>query len=79
MKISEMYPARTDANGLTWYRPTPQSGLMWGFTADPAQADASYEVSEEDIQEYKSQVVENKSEWEITVHDGVQRRVDSEG
>ena len=48
MKIAEMYPARTDSNGNTWYRPVKDGGAMWGWTSDPAQADPSYFKEEDD-------------------------------
>lgn len=46
MSVAEQYPARTDTNGTTWYRPgftgkTPPS--MWGWTSDPRQAHPDYE------------------------------------
>lgn len=44
MKVSEAYPAQKDADGRTWYRPKPEPGLMWGWTANPEYADPSYEV-----------------------------------
>jgi hypothetical protein len=43
--VAEQYPARTDANGTTWYRPAspPGSGLaQWGWTSNAAMADPSY-------------------------------------
>lgn len=45
MSVAEQYPARTDTNGTTWYRPgftgkTPPS--MWGWTSDPLQAHPDY-------------------------------------
>lgn len=45
MSIAQQYPARTDANGNTWYRPVRPRGFdfdQWGWTSDPAQADPSY-------------------------------------
>ncbi|WP_016886776.1 hypothetical protein [Mycobacteroides abscessus] len=45
MSIAQQYPARTDANGNTWYRPMRPRGFdfdQWGWTSDPAQADPSY-------------------------------------
>ena len=42
--IAERYPARTDDNGNTWYRPTPTPGLLWGWTSSPEWADVSYGV-----------------------------------
>lgn len=43
--VAEQYPARTDTNGTTWYRPgfsgkTPPA--MWGWTSDRTQAHPSY-------------------------------------
>lgn len=43
--IARAYPAVTDSNGTTWYRPsftgrTPPQ--MWGWTADPKQAHSDY-------------------------------------
>lgn len=43
--VAEQFPARTDANGNTWYRPVRDKGIgmdQWGWTSDPAQADPSY-------------------------------------
>ncbi|SIB68314.1 hypothetical protein [Mycobacteroides abscessus] len=45
MSVAEEYPARTDGNRTTWYRPgftgkTPPS--MWGWTSDPLQAHPDY-------------------------------------
>lgn len=43
--IAQQYPARTDTNGNTWYRPVRPKGFdfdQWGWTSDPAQADPSY-------------------------------------
>ncbi|SKN10603.1 Uncharacterised protein [Mycobacteroides abscessus subsp. massiliense] len=45
MSVAEQYPARTDTNGTTWYRPrfigkTPPS--MWGWTGHPEQAHPDY-------------------------------------
>lgn len=45
MSVAEQYPARTDTNGNTWYRPLRPKGFdfdQWGWTSDPAQADPSY-------------------------------------
>lgn len=43
--VAEQYPARTDDNDTTWYRPERRAGesmSQWGWTADPEQADPSY-------------------------------------
>lgn len=45
LTIADHNPARTDDNGITWYRPafegqTPPK--MWGWTSDPAQAHPDY-------------------------------------
>lgn len=43
--VAEQFPAHTDANGNTWYRPVRDKGVgmdQWGWTSDPAQADPSY-------------------------------------
>jgi hypothetical protein len=43
--VAEQWPARTDSNGTTWYRPALTSGVSmqtWGWTAQPEQADPSY-------------------------------------
>lgn len=43
--VAEMWPARTDTNGITWYRPAAQPGVafsQWGWTPDPTQAHPSY-------------------------------------
>ncbi|EIC63586.1 hypothetical protein [Mycobacteroides abscessus] len=45
VNVAEDYPARTDTNGTTWYRPgfigkTPPS--MWGWTSQPEQAHPDY-------------------------------------
>ncbi|SKT21853.1 hypothetical protein [Mycobacteroides abscessus] len=45
MSVAEQYPARTDDNRTTWYRPgftgkTPPS--MWGWTSQPEQAHPDY-------------------------------------
>lgn len=43
--VAEQYPARTDTNGTTWYRPvrSPGSGFdQWGWTSNAAMADPSY-------------------------------------
>lgn len=63
MSIAEMYPARTDSNGQTWYRPTQVPGLMWGWTMNPAYADASYNVSEETIREFDRKNTHRDPQW----------------
>jgi hypothetical protein len=40
-RVDLEYPARTDGNGVTWYRPA-QTGEPWGWTSDPNQAHLSY-------------------------------------
>lgn len=37
-RVDLMYPARTDGNGTTWYRPVDG----YGWTSDPGQAHPSY-------------------------------------
>ncbi|QFG08471.1 hypothetical protein I5H09_gp020 [Mycobacterium phage Yunkel11] len=47
MSIAEQYPARTDANGRTWWRPVRPAGTdlsQWGWTSDPAQAHPDYDA-----------------------------------
>lgn len=55
MTVAENFPARTDGNGTTWYRPAPRSlpgrdGLTsdggTGWTSNPAYADPSYGVGD---------------------------------
>lgn len=44
--VAQLYPARTDTNGLTWYRPVRDPGMsteQWGWTSDPMQAHPDYE------------------------------------
>ncbi|WP_016891473.1 hypothetical protein [Mycobacteroides abscessus] len=46
MSVAEQYPARTDTNGATWYRPVRSKGIdfdQWGWTSDPHQAHPDYE------------------------------------
>lgn len=46
MSVAEQYPARTDTNGTTWYRPVRPKGIdfdQWGWTSDPRQAHPDYE------------------------------------
>ncbi len=40
-RVDLEYPARTDGNGVTWYRPA-QTDAPWGWTSDPDQAHPSY-------------------------------------
>lgn len=43
MTVAQRYPARTDTNGTTWYRPVQRSaGEIWGWTCEKSQADPSY-------------------------------------
>lgn len=49
--IADQYPARTDSNGTTWYRPTPETGLQWGWTSQEKYADPSYFEEVVDTQE----------------------------
>lgn len=45
MRVDQLYPARTDANGVTWYRPAQTYGVklsMWGWTSDFSQAHPDY-------------------------------------
>lgn len=45
VNVAEQYPARTDSNGTTWFRPARGAGLdfsQWGWTSDPAQAHPDY-------------------------------------
>ncbi|QFG09272.1 hypothetical protein SEA_EFRA2_87 [Mycobacterium phage Efra2] len=47
MSIAEQYPARTDTNGRTWWRPLRPAGTdlsQWGWTSDPAQAHPDYDA-----------------------------------
>lgn len=45
LTVAEQYPARTDDNGNTWYRPANEGLKMWGWTSDPTQAHIDYGVS----------------------------------
>jgi hypothetical protein len=49
LRVNELYPARTDPSGVTWYRPA-FAGLSppspWGWTSDPAQAHEDYSDAE---------------------------------
>lgn len=43
--VARIYPAHTDSNGNTWYRPVRDEGVgvaQWGWTSNPALADPSY-------------------------------------
>lgn len=45
MNVAELYPAHTDGNGTTWYRPVRDPGLdvsQWGWTSDPLLAHPDY-------------------------------------
>ena len=45
MTVAETYPARTDTNGTTWYRPQRREDVsfsQWGWTSDPKQAHEDY-------------------------------------
>lgn len=47
MSVAGLYPARTDTNGRTWYRPVRDPGIgvdQWGWTSDPAQAHPDYDA-----------------------------------
>ncbi|QFG14129.1 hypothetical protein I5G97_gp024 [Mycobacterium phage Curiosium] len=47
MSVADQYPARTDTNGLTWWRPVRPAGTdlsQWGWTSDPAQAHPDYDA-----------------------------------
>ncbi|UVD40943.1 hypothetical protein [Mycobacterium phage Kashi_VT1] len=47
MSIAAQYPARTDTNGRTWWRPVRPAGTdlsQWGWTSDPAQAHPDYDA-----------------------------------
>lgn len=47
--ISHDYPAHTDGNGVTWYRPVRQKGQdvsQWGWTNDPKQAHPDYRAGD---------------------------------
>lgn len=48
MNVAQLYPAHTDDNGRTWYRPVLDKGVdtsQWGWTSDPAQAHPDYRVT----------------------------------
>lgn len=43
--VAEDFPAHTDSNGNTWYRPVRDKGIgmdQWGWTSNPVFADPSY-------------------------------------
>ena len=43
--VAKQFPARTDSNGNTWYRPVRDKGMahdQWGWTSNPEMADPSY-------------------------------------
>lgn len=45
VSVAEQYPARTDDNGITWYRPGftgKTAPSMWGWTSQPDQAHPDY-------------------------------------
>ncbi|WP_237146503.1 PD-(D/E)XK nuclease family protein [Mycobacteroides abscessus] len=45
VSVAEEYPARTDDNGTTWYRPVRPKGIgidQWGWTSQPEQAHPDY-------------------------------------
>lgn len=45
MSVAQDYPARTDADGRTWYRPVRDKGMdlsQWGWTSNPAMAHPDY-------------------------------------
>ncbi|AXQ53096.1 hypothetical protein SEA_RANDO14_76 [Mycobacterium phage Rando14] len=45
MNVAEQYPARTDNNGVTWFRPARDPGLdfsQWGWTSQREQAHPDY-------------------------------------
>ncbi|QYC54294.1 hypothetical protein SEA_ALLEGRO_50 [Mycobacterium phage Allegro] len=46
MSVATDYPARTDANGATWFRPVRDPGMgieQWGWTANPLLAHPDYD------------------------------------
>lgn len=52
MNVAENYPAHTDSNGTTWYRPVQDPGFgvsQWGWTSDRKLAHPDY-VAEMDAQ-----------------------------
>ncbi|ASR85584.1 hypothetical protein I5G80_gp060 [Mycobacterium phage Krueger] len=45
MNVARQYPARTDANGRTWFRPVRSPGMdfaQWGWTSQPCYAHPDY-------------------------------------
>lgn len=45
MNVAEAYPARTDTNGRTWYRPVRPAGVdfsQWGWTSQLKYAHPDY-------------------------------------
>ena len=50
MTVADQYPARTDSNGTTWYRPA-QTAQPWGWTADFAQAHPDYAMEDPPTEE----------------------------
>lgn len=45
MSVAQEFPARTDANGVTWYRPVRDAGIQlsqWGWTSNPEMAHPDY-------------------------------------
>lgn len=47
MSVAEDWPARTDTNGRTWWRPVRDAKMsfdQWGWTSDPAQAHPDYDA-----------------------------------
>ncbi|AHY26907.1 hypothetical protein SEA_MUFASA_83 [Mycobacterium phage Mufasa] len=49
MNVAEQYPARTDTNGRTWFRPVRPPGAdvsQWGWTSQPEQAHPDYALAE---------------------------------
>ncbi|ASR85383.1 hypothetical protein SEA_CAIN_85 [Mycobacterium phage Cain] len=45
MNVARQYPARTDANGRTWFRPVRTPGMdfsQWGWTSQPCYAHPDY-------------------------------------
>lgn len=60
VNVAQQYPARTDDNGTTWYRPgftgkTPPS--MWGWTSQPEQAHPDYAVETAESQDGSVRIV----------------------
>ncbi|AEL19722.1 hypothetical protein CL76_gp28 [Mycobacterium phage Larva] len=49
MNVAEQYPARTDDNGVTWFRPVRDAGSdfsQWGWTSQREQAHPDYRATE---------------------------------